>query len=241
MKLLAILLSLSFIVILSNCILIECEFKNDYIHNWLNRYTCRTKKFVAHRGDDRKISRVDGDQLKNQTSANVTQYFARGLNIERFPGGLTDHFPHLEVVRITSSNMRLLLKEDMANLEKLIYLDLVGNKIEKLESDTFENTPNMIEVLLSNNRLQFIGANLLEPLKNLQFIHFGGNVCVTGQSKHSSEQLARLNAEIKLKCSDISMSDVMTRFDGLKVEVGILLGKIEEINKNLLNKKRNWN
>lgn len=240
MKVLVVLLALSHGIALLNCLLIECEFKYDYIHDWKNRYTCRSKKFVI-RGDERKISRVDGDQMKNHTSVNVTQYFARGLNIERFPGGLTEYFTNLEVVRITSCNMRLVLKDDMANLERLIYLDLVGNKIEKLESDTFANTPNLNEVLLSNNRLQFIGANLLEPLKKLYYIHFGGNVCITGQSKHSSEQLLRLKTEIKLKCSDISMMDVMTRFDGLKAEIGVLTQKLDEISKHMLKGKKSWN
>lgn len=238
MKKIIFLASLIFLVELSTCINITCEFKNDYIHNWGGRYSCQTKKFIMV-GSDRKIRTVVGDHLKNQTSANITQYFARGLNIQRFPGGLGDQFKNLEVVRITSCNMRLLLKEDMENLEKLKFLDLVGNKIEKLESNTFENTLSLVEIMFDYNRLQFIGGELLEPLKHIQLIRFGANVCIGNHAIYSEEQLARLKTEIKLKCSDISMAEVLIRFDGLEEKMTNLMTKLDEINKHLSIKKKN--
>lgn len=211
---------------------IDCEFKNDFIHNWGLRYTCRTKRYVL-KGNERKINDVSGDHLEGQTNQNITQYFARGLNIERFPGGLGEEFPALVVVRITLCNMRLFQKDDTEKLSNLKYLDLIGNKIEKLDSDTFENIPNLMEIVLNNNRLQFIGAKLLEPLKNLQMISFGGNVCITSHSKYSNEQLLRLKTEISLKCSDISMADVMLRFDSVDEKLAVLLKKIIIFTKNM--------
>lgn len=231
-------LSSIFFARLSSCINIDCEFKNDYIHNWGGRYSCQTKKFVVI-GFDRKIKNVVGTHLRNQTNENVTQYFARGLDIQRFPGGLGDRFISLEVVRITSCNMRLLLKEDMENLNKLKFLDLVGNKIEKLESNTFENTLGLIEIMFDNNRLQFIGSELMEPLKNIKLIRFGANVCIGSHAIYSEEQLARLKTEIKLKCSDISMADVLIRFNGLEAKMQRLMSKMDEISKNLSKEKKN--
>lgn len=218
-------------IVAANCISIDCEFKQDFIHDWKIRYTCRTKKFLVV-DDDRVVKTVTGEHLRNITiemkSDNVTQFFARGLNIERFPGGLPSHFANLEVIRITSCNLRLVLKEDLAHLDKLKFLDLVGNKMEKLESDTFENTRALQEVILNNNRLHFVGSKLLEPLQQLKSVSFGGNFCATGYAKDSSEQLARLKTEIKLKCSDISMSDVMDRFDKLEAKFEQLMLRIDE-------------
>lgn len=229
MKFLIIFCSTVFVLKLSSCISIDCEFKKDFIHDWGLRYSCRTKKIVVKGWDDRKISIVTGVHLQNQTSSDVSQYFARGLTIERFPGGLGEQFVSLEVVRITSCNMRLLLKGDMEHLNALKYLDLVGNKIEKLESDIFENTPNLLEVMLNNNRLQFIGANLLEPLKNIKLISFGGNQCYTGFAKYSHEQLLRLKTEIKLRCSDISMLDLMARLESVENKIEKMLERIDKL------------
>lgn len=238
MKIFLILLSIISVAQISSCIKIDCEFKNDFIHNWGLRYTCRTRKFTI-KGDERKIKDVAGDHLKNCTTENVTQYFARSLNIERFPSGLGEKFSGLEVVRITLCNMRLLLKNDTENLPNLKYLDLIGNKIEKLGSDTFENVPKLLEVVLNNNRLQFIGSKLLEPLQSLQMISFGGNLCIASHSKYSDEQLARLKREIELKCSDISMTDVILRFDGVDDKLESLLGKIYELSKSLSKRDKN--
>jgi hypothetical protein len=221
---------------LSSSILIDCEFKNDYIHDWGLRYSCRTKKIVI-KGENRKIEIVSGEHLLNLKSENVTQYFARSLNIERFPQGLGERFVSVEVVRITTCNMRLLLKEDMANLESLKYLDLVGNKLEKLGSNAFENAPNLVEVILNNNRLMFVGSKILEPLKKLTIVSFGGNVCVQAFAKFSEEQLARLKMEIRLKCSDISLAEVMERFDEMETKLEGVMKRIGEIGEVLTTKK----
>lgn len=108
-------------------------------------------------------------------------------------------------------------------LEQLKYLDLLGNRLEKLPSDLFENTPSLMEVVFNNNRIKFIGSEILSPLKNLEIINFGGNICIGGRSR-TLEEMQRLNAEIKLKCSDISMFDLMFK-------LSILEEKINSINR----------
>jgi Leucine-rich repeat (LRR) protein len=228
MKLLLILLNLIVVVKLSSCISIDCEYKNDFIHNWGDRYSCRTKKFV-NKDDERRIKVISGEHLMNRTNENVTQFFARGLNIERFPCGIGEYFVNVEVVRITSCSMRLLLKVDMGNFKRLKYLDLVGNKIVKIESDLFQDIPTLTEVMLNNNRLKFIGSKLLEPLKNIEMISFGNNPCISSQSRYSQEQLLRLKTEIKLQCSDISLADVVSRFDEIESKIENIMKKLDEL------------
>lgn len=206
---------------LSHCVDIECEFRNHTItSDWGERYSCITKKYVI-KPDDRLVKTVTGLHLKNHTSANVTQYYARNLSVERFPIGLGEKFANLEVVRFTFCGMRLLFKESMQNLTKLKYLDLINNKIEKLNSDVFELAPNLVEVVLNNNRLKFIGSFILEPLTKLKFISFGGNVCLSSHFKYAHEQLPWLKREIMLQCSDISMADVMKRFDEIDAKLDL--------------------
>lgn len=232
---------MKFVLVVCACLLfvdlaigihIDCEFKNDFIHDWGHRYSCRTKKFSI-KADERRITSVSGDHLKDRSNLNVTQYFARNLNIERFPIGLGEMFVTIEVIRITSCSMRLVLKADMEKLTVLKYLDLVGNKIEKLESDTFENTPELVEVVLNNNRLKFVGSGIFEPLHKLQIISFGGNTCIGSHSKFSAEQLKRVKTEINLRCNDVSMTDVMIRFDALEKKFDMLREQITRIFKNL--------
>lgn len=213
-------------------LIIDCDFKYEYIHDWNERYTCRTRNLNS-KIDNKNIESISGVHLESMSNDNVTQYFARLLTVEYFPNGLGDYFSNLEVVRITSCNMRHLRKKDLQNLRNLKYLDLIGNKIEKLDSNTFENTPQLQNVILNNNRLQFIGSKLMEPLKNLQIISFGGNTCIGGHAKDSVEQLERLKTEIKLKCNDISMEDLMQKMDNLEMQIKKILIHVLNLSQSL--------
>lgn len=231
-------LKISFLLLVVNfinCIKIDCEFKKDYIQDGpdeVKKYTCQTRKFDV-KEDNRKVVKVVGDHFVNNTIAmtnfNVMQFFARSLVIERFPAGLADHFGKLQTIRITSCGMRLLEKEDMAGLKNLKYLDLMSNKIESIDSNVFENALNLQKVIMNNNRLLYIGSRLMEPLKHLEAISFGGNVCVSSYFKQSQEQLLRLKTEIAIKCNDISMAEVLVRFDALDTKLDSFFEKLTKV------------
>lgn len=121
-------------------------------------------------------------------------------------------------MRITSCDLKALHKNHLKDLSKIKYLDLLGNRIEKLDSNTFEYTPNLLEILLNNNKIKFIGLELLTPLKKLKYINFGGNICIVGHAKNH-EEIKLLRDEIKLKCSDISMYDLLLKLDLLENKV----------------------
>lgn len=139
----------------------------------------------------------------------------------QFPRDLGKYFINLEVLRITSCDLKTINKNQLTDLHKLKYLDLLGNRIEKLESNTFEYTINLIEVMLNNNKIKFIGIDLLVPLRKLKNVNFGGNICISSQAR-GSEEILQLRDEIKLKCSDISMYDLLLKMD-------ILENRIENI------------
>jgi DNA-directed RNA polymerase subunit L len=124
----------------------------------------------------------------------------------------------------------------MKGLTKVKYLDLLGNRLEKLESDTFEYTPNLVEIMLNNNKIKFIGYELLHPLKHLHNINFGGNLCIISHAG-DNEEMMRLNAEIKLKCSDISMLDLLIKMNALQHKVEDALRHIEALGVKNFSKK----
>jgi DNA-directed RNA polymerase subunit L len=125
-------------------------------------------------------------------------------------------------------DLKIMLKHQMKGLGKVKYLDLLGNRLEKLDSNTFENTPNLIEIMLNNNKIKFIGYELLHPLKHLEIINLGGNICTISHA-NSPEEMKRLNDEIKLKCSDISMFDLMMKMNFLQHKIDDVLRHIEGI------------
>lgn len=235
MKILIVLSSLLFTI---NAIQIKCEFDDENFNGWVKRYTCKTIKYLMD-GDTKIVDKIVGAHKNiSYTHSNVTQFLAKGIKIEQFPEGLANHFGFLEVIRIVSCDMTILYKSSMENLTNIKYLDLLGNRLENLESDTFENTPNLIEVWLNNNRLQFIGALLLNPLKSLKVINFGGNTCIGSNSRHSDEDLERVKIEIRLKCSDVSMYDLERKLMRIDESIEGLTRKINKFHDDFIESKK---
>jgi Leucine rich repeat len=233
-----ILIVLSSFLITINALQIKCEFDDDHFNGWEKRYSCKTVKYLTE-GNAKIVEKIDGAQKNTSyTNFNVTQFFAKGIKIEQFPEGLAMHFGFLEVIRIVSCDMTILYKSSLENLTNIKYLDLLGNRLENLDSDTFENTPKLIEVWLNNNRLQFIGAQLLNPLKSLRVINLGGNTCIGSNSRHSDEELERLKIEIRLKCSDVSMYDLVRKLMRMEENIEVLTRKIDKFHDDFIESKK---
>jgi Leucine-rich repeat (LRR) protein len=202
----------------------------------------QVKKIVSGYKNSSILKKFDGNAYKNDvhvTSSDlkvidekqvedVKQFLARGVNVAQFPKGLGLKFKNLKFVRFASCHMELMLKDDLIGFDKLEDLDLIGNKLEYLKSDVFEFTPNLKEIILNNNRLEYIGNLILEPLVKLEKISFGGNVCVASHATDSVE-LQRLKEEIAIKCSDITMIEVITQMRNLENMVSTLSKSLENM------------
>lgn len=205
---------------LVRCISVTCEYQIDYIiSDSENYYSCKVAKFED---DDSNNFTIVGNHVYHKDDKNVLQILGRSKTIEKFPGELGEKFHHVKIARFASCNMVFLDKRSFANLSGLEYLDLIGNKIEHLKSDTFEYASNLKKIILNNNRIEFVGDKLLMPLRNIEKISFGGNICVSGSSDNETENLERLNEEIALKCSDITKAQMITKFSFLEKQIALL-------------------
>lgn len=83
--------------------------------------------------------------------------------------------------------------------------------------------------MLNNNKIKFVGYELLNPLKRLKIINFGGNICLVSSARNS-EEFERLKDEMKLKCSDISMLDLLVKINVLQSQIEYTLRRIESFN-----------
>lgn len=205
-------------------VILDCVYRDEYINDWKIQYSCIVKKFDVKKSIASDIiNNVSGNHLKAMDSDNITQILGRNKNIEKFPSSLGKSFGKLKCIRFALCNMWLVQRDDFADMLNLEYLDLIGNKIEYLKSNTFELVSNLREVILNNNRIEFVGESLLKPLVKIEKISFGGNVCVTGHAHNSFEDLQRLNEEIALKCSDITMSQLITKLNNLETKLTELI------------------
>lgn len=233
-----ILIVLSLFLIAVSSLKVTCEYGEENFNAWKKRYTCRTIKYSMI-GDHKVVEGVSGVHINSSYSNfNITQYFAKGLRIEQFPEKLGAHFYNLEIIRLVSCDLKILYKSSLENLEKLKYLDLLGNRLENLKSDVFENTPNLIELWLNNNRLQFVGSKALDSLKSLKVINLGGNTCIGSNSRYSDEDLERVKIELRLKCGDVSMHDLMTKMERVEEKIEIIFKEFAKLREELLKTRK---
>lgn len=92
-----------------------------------------------------------------------------------FPRDLAMIFPNIDHIAI-NGGLQQISKDDLAGYENLKFLDLQGCEIKTVPNDLFVNTPKLEVVYFSYNRIAIIGQDLLDPLQNLKYIDFRGNV-----------------------------------------------------------------
>lgn len=131
---------------------------------------------------------VVGITIQNQT------------HIQKFPRGFGEHYPNLKYFEIANSSITMLRREDLLDLGHLQGLWMPRNPIVSLPNDLFMNVQGLRFLSFHKNKLKYVGADILKPLKNLQKANFSENTTIDMNFIGGEEQLAALNKEIAQKC-----------------------------------------
>ena len=158
--------------------------------------TCEPRLFDTHA--HKFVESVISWPLNRPVSQIQQLYVLRGNSVF-FPGNLHKFFPNLEVVKIFSSRLKFIDNYDFRFLMTLKYLDLEQNEIEVLQSDLFQFNLLLIKVNFRKNKLKFIGARLLEPLKHLTTARFEENTCISDGAERADKML-ELQRSIEINC-----------------------------------------
>lgn len=100
----------------------------------------------------------------------------------RVPRIVNDRFSHLTHLRMESCKLTTISKNDFRNLRNLNFLLLDDNNLSKLPGDLFTNTIELRVVSFSNNRLTWVGSNLLDCVTQLEVANFLGNPIINDLS-----------------------------------------------------------
>lgn len=79
--------------------------------------------------------------------------FSFNENISYLPTGLRRVFPELKSIDADFCSIRVILRDNFAGLKNLKYLDLDGNKIEKIDLNTFDDLVTLKKLMLSKLKL----------------------------------------------------------------------------------------
>lgn len=178
------------------CTFDDLEFPSDII------YGCEVRFWIiAH--DYMTVSDFLGRHQGSKDNFHIKSLRACDMTTKYFPINLVSNFPRLEAIDITGGRLQRLEQRDIKPFPRLKILWLPRNEIETLANDVFEKNLELEKISFFDNRLMFIGTEILKPLNRLWYINFELNECIDGEA--SNKNLMRIALlEVKENCQTLS-------------------------------------
>lgn len=160
-----------------------------HFHEKNSVYTC-----CVYKEDLSDVKTFSGQHLPDFRDEDIRGVALSHCDIPRFPRELALMFPNLDHMTI-NGGLREISKEDLAGYQNLRFLDLQGCEITSLPDDLFKNSPNLEVVYFSRNKISSISKNFFEPLRNLKYIDFRGNLNQLKNAVYDVDQEGELSFE----------------------------------------------
>lgn len=209
----------------SPALVIDCFFDYELLFDDLKaNYTCTVLKLVTN-ATKRNISEIRGNHSEKYSNDDILQIHIINKEMEYFPIGFTNFFKNIVAVHAGMNKLKYLEKNDLKEFAQMRFLYLYSNLLEVLQSDVFEYSLALEYVSFYNNRLMYIGAKILLPMKKLKNAYFNKNICIDKQAA-SEQGMSELRLEIAQQCSDITDEDLMNELKQNQMKIGELETKI---------------
>lgn len=166
---------------------------------------------------DNKVLRIVGDHFEDKSNEDVDEVSFKDINIKRFPRRIDSFFPNLKALTINCCGLKSIKKSDLKGLSRLKQLTFNGNKISSLPDYLFESTPAIETISFYGNRIQFIGLNTLDMLRNLTYANFkmNVNIDVCYKTEGKGVTLQELQKIVSVDCQPKFDGDISNFFKDL--------------------------
>lgn len=174
----------------------------------------------------------------NERTANATFGLMMNYNknIQYLPEDIPDVFPYLMAYAAANCAIEEIYKENFDGLVHLRFLNLAGNKISAISTNTFRSLFSLERLSMHDNQIGAMSGNLLKPAgQNLAQVWLKTNECID-ENFTDEESISRLLMAIDDNCNGVNRGEVKTIADEVmkKVEnmidakIGNLLKEIKE-------------
>ncbi|CRK91139.1 CLUMA_CG004825, isoform A [Clunio marinus] len=137
------------------------------------------------------------------TTGNTIALEDLSRNLQQFPSNFDHFFPNLFDIFLAPSGLTTITAEDLKPFPALIRLEIPDNRIQHVEGNLFQHTPNMRAVGFSFNSIETVGLGLFEGLRGFtapgSLVSFLGNTCIS-ESANGPEQIAILIQNLERDC-----------------------------------------
>lgn len=219
---------------------INCYFHQTSYEYVSSMQTCQASGITVIEKNQTltSVNSETGEMLYNsQSGSYLKSAIVKALTFESqavfyMPKGIAKFFPNLEVLKITSCQLKEIDKSDLEPFKNLKVLYLNGNDLVILKDDLFEGNSQLKYLQFnSNSKLKYIGENIFDPLYGLQQAWFQSCGCVNTYANYQSN-IPNLRTSLKTNCPDINkMKKTLCQddFDVLHSEIFDLKTEIEKL------------
>jgi hypothetical protein len=142
--------------------IIQCKFETIR-----HDYTCDVLDAVIT--ERCKIESFEGQHEAGKSCKDVETLWFWGGELRYLPSGLHKFFPKLNVLRVTTCQLREITSSDLFGLEKLHTLILLNNELESLPDDLFMHNRNIHIINFTGNNLKVMSSRLFDPIPDDQW------------------------------------------------------------------------
>ena len=101
--------------------------------------------------------------------------FNNNAQVQFIPADLSLTFSRLVVVQFWTCSVKFIKESNFKGLVDLLFINLIHNKIRKIEDGSFKENTKLEYLWLSNNKLKYVSKDLFEPLRNLKELSLNDN------------------------------------------------------------------
>lgn len=143
--------------------------------------------------NDTKINKITRVSNSGYSNSSVTQLIVMDQECKKFPLGIEKFFANLRSLAIKNSSLMSVANENLKKLPKLVHLDLSKNQIYQLDNDLFVYNRKLKFVNLEGNLITIIGSDTFSPLIDLIDIDLRNNAAIDANFNNLANLLMKIH------------------------------------------------
>lgn len=127
------------------------------------------------------ITSVTGTQLDGRSTSDVLFFQNKNydVSLKKIPSNFGSYFPSLTAIYFVVE-LETITASDLQPFPNLVFLNLQGNRLRRVDGDLFKYNPKLYTIYLSANSIEYVGEGIFDGLNELFAIYFAYNPCTGG-------------------------------------------------------------
>lgn len=149
---------------------------------------------------DAVIDSVSGHHSTGFNDDKVRSFRVVTNTIHYFPRGIDKVFKNLRGIGIAYAHLKEIHKEDLQPFPNIVDLWLDNNDLQYIEDGLFAYNRNLQAIHLHMNKISQISPNVFDHLTSLNYLDLINNNCISIKVENSVTQVGELLGYIKGRC-----------------------------------------